>query len=132
MPMGQGRHRMRRTVTFCWVAAVILVMAWAAAVCADSLPANRTTRLVASVPTQARVNVNAAGQIVSIFNTTDGTGVRPSILNVYCDGVKIAITPQIAQELDKASSKIDWRRGGVVYDTSASAASPRFQPLTLS
>ena len=110
---------MGRAIIFCWLAAVILVAVWVATVYGGCLPTNAPSRFVASVPPQARVTVNAVGQIVSIFNTTDGTGVRPSILNVYRDGIKIAITPQIAQELDKVSSKIDWRHGGVVYDTSS-------------
>ena len=110
---------MGRAIIFCWLAAVILVAVWVATVYGGSLPVNAPSRLVASVSPQARVTVNAAGQIVSIFNTTDGTGIRPTIFNVYRDGVKIAITPQITQELDKAASKIDWRRGGVVYDTSS-------------
>ena len=93
--------------------------AWVAMVYGGSLPANPSSRLVANVSPQASVTVNAAGQIVTIFNTTDGTGVQPSILNVYRDGVKIAITPQIAQELDRVSSQIDWRREGVVYDMSS-------------
>ena len=111
---------MGRAIIFCWLAAVILVAVWVATVYGGCLPTNAPSRFVASVPPQARVTVNAEGRIMSIFNTTDGTaGVRPSILNVYCNGMKIAITPQIAQELDMVSSKIDWRREGVVYDSSS-------------
>ena len=76
---------------------------------------HRTTTFAASVPAQARIEVDATGQIVSVFKTTEGTSVQPSILNVYQNGVKITVTPQITQELDSIRSKIDWRSGGVVY-----------------
>lgn len=106
---------MKRTLV-CLIAVAVLVIAWAAATYADSLPAQTTTTLVARVWSQARLTVDATGRILSIFNTTDGSGVRPLILNVYRDGVKAVITPQITQELDGISSKIDWSRGGVVYE----------------
>ena len=107
---------MKRTIIRSIVVSAVLI-ASAAAVFAESLPASKTTALVAIVPSQARIELNAAGQIVKIFNTTDGAAVRPSILNVYREGAKSVMTPQISQELDKISSKIDWRMGGVVYDT---------------
>jgi hypothetical protein len=100
----------------CWIVSAVLLIALAqAASFAESLPIVRTTTFAASVPNQARIEVDAAGQILSVFNTTDESGVQPSILNVYQDGIKITITPEITQELDAISSKIDWRRGGVVY-----------------
>ena len=106
---------MKRTLV-CLIAVAVLVTAWAAAACADSLPAQPTTTLVAKVWSQARLTVDATGRILSIFNTTDGSGAKPLILNVYRDGVKATITPQIAQQLDSISLKIDWSRGGVVYE----------------
>ena len=94
---------------------IVILVAMAGAAFSEDLPAARTTLLAASVPAQARIEVDAAGQIVSIFNVADGNGAQPSILNVYQNGVKIAVTPQIIQELESIRSTIDWRNGGGVY-----------------
>ena len=112
---------MARRFTY-WIVTAIVLVALAEAAFSENLPTVGTTTFAASVPAQARIEVDAAGQIVSVFNITDGIGVQPGILNVYRDGVKIMVTPQITQELDSICSKIDWRCGGVVYQRKEGAS----------
>jgi hypothetical protein len=119
--MDSRRVVMARRPTY-WIVTAVVLVALAEAAFSENLPTVRTTSFAASVPAQARIEVDAAGQIVSVFNTTDGIGVQPSILNVYQDGVKIMVTPQITQELDSICSKIDWRCGGVVYQRKEDAS----------
>ena len=77
---------------------------------ADTVPTTQPSTFVAQVLPQARVNVDATGHVVSIFNTTDGSGTPPSIFNVYRGGVNVAITPEIQREI--GALKLDWRIGG--------------------
>jgi hypothetical protein len=74
------------------------------------------------VASQARVNVDAQGSILSVFNTADGSGNKPAILNVYCGDVNIPMTPAIQANLETISPLLDWSQGGVIY-------SPQVAPL---
>lgn len=93
---------------------ILISIAGAIGVSAETLAAGQTT-FVAVVASQARVNVDARGSILSVSNTTDGSSNRPAILNVYCGDVNIPMTPTILVNLDKLSPSLDWSQGGLIY-----------------
>lgn len=103
--------------------AVLLVIAFSGMTIVTSfgeeLPVTATTQFVVTVPPQARINVDTEGNILSIYIITDGSGIRPSILNVYQGDFEIGITSEIQANLDKISSEIDWSQGGLVYNQGA-------------
>lgn len=92
----------------------LITITAASAICAET-PAAGKTEFVAMVAPQARVNVDAQGIVLSIFNTTDGSGNKPAILNIYYGDVKITVTPAIQANLDKLSPSLDWKKGGIIY-----------------
>jgi len=93
---------------------ILISIAGASGVSAETLAAANTT-FVAMVASQARVNVDAQGSILSVFNTTDGSSNRPAILNVYCGDVNIPMTPAMRANLETISPLVDWRQGGLIY-----------------
>lgn len=99
-----------------------LVTLVAATAFSAEAPATAKTALTATVASQARVNVDSQGTILSVFNTTDGSGAKPAILNIYCGDVNITITPAIQANLDKLSPTLDWKMGGVVYTLTSTSA----------
>lgn len=82
---------------------------------AEVLPATAATTMTATVLPQARVNVDSQGNILNVWNVTEGINREPAILNIYQDGIKTGMTPQVRTNLDLATSRIDWSRGGLVY-----------------
>jgi len=80
------------------------------------------------VASQARVNVDGQGSILSVFNTTDGSGNRPAILNVYCGDVNIPMTPAIQANLETISPLLDWSRGGLIYPRQVAPPPPTPTP----
>jgi len=103
--------------------AVLLVIVFGGMTIATSfgekLPVTAMTQFMVTVLPQARINVDTEGNILSIYNITDGSGIRPSILNVYQGDFKIGkigMTSEIQTILDKIFSEIDWSQGGLVYN----------------
>lgn len=98
---------------------LILISVTAANGISAETPAAVKTALVAMVASQARVNVDDHGSIMSVFNTADGSGNKPTILNVYRGDVNIPVTPEIQANLDAISLKLDWKNGGIIYSKQA-------------
>ena len=93
---------------------ILISIAGASGVSAETLAAAKTT-FVAMVASQARVNVDGQGSVLSVFNTADGSSNRPAILNVYCGDVNIPMTPAIQANLERISPLLDWSQGGLIY-----------------
>jgi hypothetical protein len=109
---------------------ILISIAGASAVSAETLAAPRTT-FVAIVASQARVNVDAQGSILSVFNTTDGSSNKPAILNVYHGDVNIPMTPAIQANLETISPLLDWSQGGLIYPRPVILAPPTLPLLPL-
>ncbi len=105
---GSSREQIMRTMVW-----VIVLLCIACASFGADVPAESKTTFTAEVAAQARINVDDQGAILSIFNTTDGSGNRPAVLNVYRGEAQIPITPEIQASLDKLSP--DWKQGGLIY-----------------
>ena len=93
---------------------LLVSIAGASTVRAEPLAAAGIT-FAAMVASQARVNVDAQGSVLSVYNTADGSGNRPAILNVYCGDVNIPMTPAIQANLETISPLLDWGQGGLIY-----------------
>lgn len=84
--------------------------------------ATAATQFEVRVYPQARINVDAEGNILSIWNVTDGSSIPPPYLNIYQGNVKIGMTPEIQVELDRISPRINWSQGGLIYQQARTAS----------
>ena len=109
---------------------ILISIAGASGVSAETLAAPETT-FVAMVASQARVNVDDQGSILSVFNTADGSSNKPAILNVYCGDVNIPMTPAIQANLETISPLLDWRQGGLIYSRQVAPSPTPTLPLRL-
>lgn len=94
--------------------ALIVLFVGTSAVSAETMCTTQT-KFIATVTTQARINVDAQGEILSIHNVTDGTVRQPQTLHIYCEDINAPMTPAILSNLEKITEKIDWSKGGIVY-----------------
>jgi len=94
--------------------ALIALFVGTGAVSAETVSTPQT-RFTAIVAAQARINVDAEGDILSIHNVSDGSDHQPQLLNVYCGDTSVPMTPAIQANLASISARIEWSQGGTVY-----------------
>lgn len=97
-----------------WPALMLLLALLLSRVESENL-ATAQTVFTAKVYPQAAIHVDAQDKIVSIYNTTDGTGRQPEILHIFRNSIKIPMNPVVQAELDSITRQIDWSRGGYIY-----------------